>query len=119
MTTSKYGLITTETGGQKVFHWFLAKDEIYEDLAPFLGLEHDPDPDDYDFEQHFQTASGLRARIAVKVKDSSNKPAGRRLLWVATEFLEDCCYEGNLNGLVYGSDRTITSAYIPRNEAYS
>jgi len=115
----KYGRIVTDPNGFDVFMWFIGKASVYETLYTLLGLEK-PVAGDYDKDMSFGEASGIRARIAVKLTDAAGNAVGRRLLWCSTDFLEDCVEEGNLNGEPYGAGgELIASAYIARTRNYA
>jgi len=116
---TKYGRIVTDENNKTVFVWFIGKPDVYESLYTLLGLEK-PAAGTYDKDMSFGEASGIRARIAVKLNDAAGNPAGRRLLWCASDFLEDCVEDGNLNGEAYGAGgEVIASAYIPRARNYA
>lgn len=115
----KYGRIVTDGNGKDVFLWFIGKAEVYENLYILLGLEK-PVAGDYDKDQSYGEASGTRARIAVKLNDAAGQPAGRRLLWCSSDFIEDCVEDGVLNAEPYGAGgEVIASAYIPRTRNYA
>jgi hypothetical protein len=118
MPRAKYG-VTYDDDGSTVFQWFLGDTEVYDPLFAALGLEK-PAAGTYDKSEKFPSHSYMRQRIAVRVNDAGGLPAGRRLLWCATDELEEVIDEGALSGLAYGAGGdVITDAYVPRNLAYS
>ncbi len=118
MSTRKYGVTYTNSAGNTVFKWFLGKVDVYDALFALLGLDttisaaassdHRKTSHDPDF-----------CRIAVKLVLPSGLSAGRRLVYVARDEVEEVL-GGSLNGLPWGlGAETIESAYVPRNLAYS